>query len=166
MGTIYEVTGELLALIEIADEEDIDEQALADTLEGLEGEFDAKIESLCKVIKNLEGEQKAIKEESKRLAERAKRVENNIQRIKRTMLVCMNAVGKKTAGGIIKASVSKNGSLRPLLIQEGFDPKDAPELLRKVEYSLDTAAIREALDGGKELGFAWYGERGEHITIK
>ena len=79
MANIYELTGELLALMDLADEEDLDPQALADTLEGLEGEFDEKVDGWCKAVKNLEAEQKALKEESKRLAERAKKTENNIK---------------------------------------------------------------------------------------
>lgn len=166
MATIYEVTGELLALMDMAEDEDIDAQALADTLEGLEGELDAKVEGWCKAIKNLEGERDAVKAEAKRLSERAKRIDNNVTRMKDVLKSCLLLLGKKDAGGVIGAHIRKSGGPLPLQYAEGFTPDDAPELLRKVTYSFDTDAIREALDAGKDLPFVKYGERGEYITIK
>ena len=163
--TLYEITGELLALMEMA-EEDLDPQALADTLEGLEGELDDKVDSWCKVIKNIEGEAKMVKDEAKRLSDRAKTLENNAKRMKETVMLCLKAVGKTEAGGLLKAKIQKNGGVLPLVFLEGFEPKDAPELLRSIEYKFDNDAIREALDGGKDLGFVHYGERGESVRIK
>ena len=166
MASIYEVTEELVRLMDMAEDEDLDEQALTDTLEGLVGEFDAKVEGWCKVIKNLEGERDAVKAEAKRLSERQKRIDNNVSRMKGTLKNCLMAVGKKDAGGVIGAHIRGNGGPKPLVYVEGFTPDEAPELLRKVTYSFDTEAIREALDAGKELPFVKYGERGEYITIK
>ena len=166
MANIYELTGELLALMDMADEEDLDPQALADTLEGLEGEFDEKVDGWCKAVKNLEAEQKALKKESKRLAERAKKTENNIKHMKETLMFCMKAIGKTEAGGLFKAKIQRNGSVLPLVFQEGFTAEEAPELFQKVAYSFDNDAIREALDGGAELPFVHYGERGESVRIK
>lgn len=166
MASIYEVTGELLALMDMAEQEDMDPQALADTLEGLTGEFDDKVESWVKCIKNLEGEAKAVKDEAKRLADRARTIENNTKRMKETVLACLKALGKTEAGVLLKAKVQKNGGVLPLVFLEGFEAKDAPELLRTIEYKFDNDAIREALDGGKDLGFVHYGERGESLRIK
>jgi hypothetical protein len=166
MATIYEVTEELMTLMDMAEDEDLDERALQDTLEGLEGEFDAKVEGWCKAIKNLEGERDAVKAEAKRLSDRAKQIDNNITRMKGVLKTCLTVLGKKDAGGVIGAHIRKNGGLLPLQYAEGFTPDDAPELLRKVTYSFDTDAIREALDAGKDLPFVKYGERGEYITIK
>ena len=42
MANIYELTGELLALMDMAENDELDPQALADTMEGLAGEFDDK----------------------------------------------------------------------------------------------------------------------------
>lgn len=166
MANIYELTGELLALMDMAEMDELDPQALADTLEGLTGEFDAKVEGWCRCIKNLEGEAKAVKDEAKRLADRAKVIENNTKRMKETLMFCLKAVGKTEAGGIIKAKIQKNGGVLPLVFQEGFDAEQAPELFQKVAYSFDNDAIREALDGGAELPFVHYGERGESVRIK
>lgn len=42
--TLYELTGEFLELFQLMEDPEMDEEALRDTLEGMEGEFDAKID--------------------------------------------------------------------------------------------------------------------------
>lgn len=169
MATIYELsnlTAEMLSFLDVADDEELDPQAVADTLEGMEGDFDATVGDLCKFIKNLEGEREAVKAEAKRLQARSKRIDGKIEWIKRGMMAAMQAFGKKDAGELLKAHIRGNGGPKPLVYVEGFTPDDAPEPLRKVTYSFDTEAIRKALNDGEDLGFVKYGDRGESITIK
>ena len=126
MASIYEVTGELLALMDMAEQEDMDPQALADTLEGLEGEFDDKVESWVKCIKNLEGEAKAVKDEAKRLADRAKTIENNTKRMKETVLACLKALGKTEAGVLLKAKVRRTAEFFPSSFWKGLKRRTLP----------------------------------------
>lgn len=160
---LYELTDELIQLQEMMSEE-CEEQALLDTIEAVEGEFDAKIEGYCKVIKNLEADAKALKEESKRLSARQKSIENNISRMKNAMQTALTQTGRKEAGGLLKAKIQKNGGMLPLILSEA--PERLPEAFRRVSYEADNEAIRKALDEGQELDFAEYGERGESLRIK
>lgn len=163
MASLYELTEDIVILQSMMEDEDVDEQALKDTLEGSEGAFDDKIESYCKVIKNLEADAEALKKESKRLSDKKKVIENNIARMKKAMMDALIVTGKREAGGLIKAKIQKNGGALPLIVD--LEGADLPEEYRKVEYSADGAKIREALDNGEELAFARYGERGEHLGI-
>ena len=43
MSTLYELTNEYMALLEMAEDPDIDPQAFADTLEALGGELESKL---------------------------------------------------------------------------------------------------------------------------
>ena len=160
---LYELTDELIQLQEMMSEE-CEEQVLLDTIEAVEGEFDAKIEGYCKVIKNLEADAKALKEESKRLSARQKSIENNISRMKNAMQTALIQTGRKEAGGLLKAKIQKNGGMLPLILSEA--PERLPEAFRRVSYEADNEAIRKALDEGQELDFAEYGERGESLRIK
>lgn len=160
---LYELTGELIELQDMMSEE-CDEQVLLDTLEAVEGEFDAKIEGYCKVIKNLEADAKALKEEAKRLSARQKSIENNISHMKNAMTEALRQTGRTEAGGLLKAKIQKNGGMLPLILSEA--PERLPEAFRKVSYEADNEAIRKALDEGQELSFASYGERGESLRIK
>ena len=160
---LYELTEELIELQDMMSEE-CDEQVLLDTIEAVEGEFDAKIEGYCKVIKNLEADAKALKEEAKRLSARQKSIENNISRMKNAMTEALRQTGRTEAGGLLKAKIQKNGGMLPLIVTEPSER--LPEAFRKVSYEADNEAIRKALDEGQELSFASYGERGESLRIK
>ena len=166
MANIYELTGELLALMDMAEMDELDPQALADTMEGLAGEFDDKVEGWCRCIKNLEGEAKAVKDEAKRLADRAKKTENNIKRMKDALMFCMKAVGKTEAGNLMKAKIRKNGGVAPLVFDEGVTPESVPEIFQKRSITFDNETIRDALNADQVLGFVHLGERGESLQIK
>lgn len=56
-------------------------EGLEDTLESLNDAIEEKAVGYAKVIKNIEGQVLAIKEEEKRLAERRRSLESNIKRL-------------------------------------------------------------------------------------
>lgn len=170
MSTLYELTGEMLELYNMADDPEADEEVLrciADTMEGVGYEFDLKLEGYAAVIRNLEADVKAIKEEEQRLAGRRRTIERNIDRLKASIMEAMKAVGKTKAGGsIFTVSIAKNGGKAPLIVKEGFSAEDIPDKYRKVTVDFDKDAIRSALEGGEALYFAEIGERGESVRIK
>ena len=54
MSTLYEITGDYLRLLEMLEEEEnIDPQAFADTLDGIDGEFEIKADNYARIIKEL-----------------------------------------------------------------------------------------------------------------
>ena len=163
MSKLYELTEEFSNLEAWFDDDDVDKETLLDTLEGVEGEYNDKIEGYCKVIKNFEAEAKALKEEADRLAKRSRTLNNKVDYMKFTMLESMRATGKKEAGNLLKAKIAKNGGKLPLVFTEGVE---VPVTFKKIEYKVDNEAIRKALDEGEELDFAKYGERGESLRIK
>ena len=165
MSTLYVLTGQLLALMDMLEDPDADEQAIKDTIEGIEGEYDDKVEGWCRVIKNLDAEYKALKEESKRLADRARVLDNSITRMKAFVMQSMKATGKTEAGVLLKAKIAKNGGVLPLMMAD-VNPKDIPQKYQKIDISFNNEEIRKALDAGEQLSFAQYGERGESLRIK
>ena len=101
MSSLYDITGRALEFIDLIDSGDVDDDAIKDTWEALEGEFDAKAETYCKVIKNIDADVKALDSEIKRLTEKKKYLENNITRMKDTLYQSMKAIGKEKAGGLV-----------------------------------------------------------------
>lgn len=93
MSTLYELTGQYLALMDIAEEADPD--ALRDTLEGISGEIEDKADNYAKVIKNLEGQVSALDVEIKRLQDKKKGKENSIKSIKSSLERSMIVTGKR-----------------------------------------------------------------------
>lgn len=163
---LYELTADLITLQELL-EESIDDQLLTDTLEAVQGEYDVKMESYAKVIKNLEADIDALKAEAKRLTDKRKVLENNIDRLKKAMFDSMKATGKTKAGGqLFTVAIQKNGGKVPVIMADDADLSILPDQLVKVVESPDLEAIRELLEAGKVVEGFTLGERGESLRIK
>ena len=94
MATLYQLTDDYLALLEMAEDPDIDEQALKDTMEGIEGALEIKAEGYAKIIRMLEGDAAACDAESKRLRNKKQAIERNIDRMKKALQYSMVQTGK------------------------------------------------------------------------
>lgn len=165
---LYELTSDLLVLQEML-EEAVDDQCLLDTLEGVQGEYEVKLESYCKVIKNLEADMEALKAEAKRLTDKRKVLENNVDRLKKAMFDSMKLTGTdKVKGQLFTVAIQKNGGKLPVIYDK--DNKDItanlPDLLVNVVETPDLEAIREVLEAGKVVEGFTLGERGESLRIK
>lgn len=64
MSNIYELTSNYEHLLNMLYDEDVDEQAILDTLESIEGDIEDKADGYAKIIKELEAKQKFIKKYS------------------------------------------------------------------------------------------------------
>lgn len=164
MAKLYEIVGELQDFIN-TNEGLEDEQAYKDTLEALQGELDDKVSQWARCIKNLDAEKTAVKEEADRLAAKAKSIDNQISHMKSTLMMFLKAAGRDKAGdAVIKASIAKNGGKAPIIMNISED--DIPKEYQECIYRANKEAIRNALESGTELEWAYLGERGEHINIK
>ena len=160
MSTLYELTGQYLALMEIAEEADPD--VLRDTLEGINGEFEDKADNCAKVIRNLEGNVEAIKAEIERLEKKKKGWENSIQSIKKDLERSMIITGKRKFKTLLFSfGIQKN--------TPSVNVKDASKVpaqfWKKQDPKLDRTSLKEFL---KENGNTEYAElvQGESLRIR
>lgn len=109
MGSLREITGDMLKLM-IMLEEEPDSEVLKDTLEGMGGELDSKAENYVYVIKEYEIQIEAIKKEKARLDAKMKTVENSMNRLKDALKGAMEVTGTKKCGGNIYTITLKNGA--------------------------------------------------------
>ena len=153
MSSLYELTADWLTLYNMIDNpEDWDEDALIDTLEGIDGEIEIKAEGYAKVIKNLAAEAEALKAEEERLYKRRKVKENAIARMKANLQASMEATGKtKFKTELFSFSVQANA---PAVVLDVEEPSEVPEEYRKVTVDFDKTAIKEALKKGEKFKFA------------
>ena len=166
MATLYELKGEYLALLEMAEDPDTDAEALADTLESLNYDIEEKADAYAAVIEELNADVTKIDAEIKRLTARKKVISGNADRIKQNLQDTMTAIGKKKIKTALHTiSVAKNGGKIPLVIDD-IDIDDLPDIFVKVEKSINKNIIREYLEKGGELGYARFGEPGYHLTIR
>lgn len=104
MTALYEIANEYAKL----SNEDMDPEMIADTLEGIEGEFTDKMEQVLAVVKNELAMAEMLKVESKSLAERAKACENRANNIKQYIISSMKTMDKsKLNAGIHTLTVRK-----------------------------------------------------------
>ena len=164
MSSLYEVTGNILALQELLESPIDDENILKDTLEAVQGEYNAKIEGYCKVIRNIETDIEAFKIEVKRLSEKAKMLENNRDRLKKAIFDSMKATNTpKIKAGVFNVAIQRNGGKLPVIVD--VETAYLPKELVKVVESPDLEAIAKLIDSGNTQ-YAHYGERGESLRIK
>lgn len=117
--TLYELTGQFLELLEMAEDEEISTDALKDTMEAVGIEFEEKAENYAKVIKQLEMEADGYKAEVKRMTKKMKVVEANIDRIKKNLEKSMLATGKtKFKTALFSFWIQKNSPSIDLLDEE------------------------------------------------
>lgn len=167
MATLYELKGDFLALMELAEDPDVDPQTFADTLEGLSGEIEEKVDSYGKVIENLkngpiaelDGQIAAIEKTLDRLKNRKKGLENNVDRMKdnvkdiiETMYEAGTIPAKKVKTTLFTTWIQKN---TPSVDLGEAKISDIPEeYLIPQEPKVDKAKILKDLKAGKELSFA------------
>lgn len=163
--TLYELTDDYLRLLELA-EEDVDEQILNDTMEGIEGAIEDKADAYAAVVFEIDSDIAKIDREVSRLSDRKRALTNNRDRIKKNLYNAMIAMNKrKIKTGLHSFTISKNGGKLPLILNEGVRVEDLPMECIKVSYTADSEALRALLDKG-DTRFAHYGERGETLRIK
>ncbi len=146
MASLYELTGQYLAIYEM----DIDEQTKQDTLEGMDWEEDFvnKAESYVKVIKNLEADLPGLDEEIKRLQDRKSALKNKIDTLKTNLQTAMEVTGNERIKTSL-FSIAVQNSRASVIVDEEKLPKKY--LIKKVTVSPDKKSLYELLNEGKKI---------------
>lgn len=106
---LYELTEQYLELQAMLEDETEDTEIIIDTIEAIEGDIECKAENYAKLIKTLEKEAEAIKEEEKRLAERRLTYENRALRLKKSLETAMIITdNKKFRTNLFSFNIQKN----------------------------------------------------------
>ena len=160
MAKMYELVGMYKDLLEA----ELDESVFNDTLEGLEGDIEDKVDNIACIIKELNADTDAIKQEEKRLAERRKAKENKATRLKEYLHNSLEAMGKsriETARNLV--TVRKNPA--KLIIAEDFIEKNYEYVETVEEFIIDKGRLKEDLKAGKIVQGARL-EQGTSLNIK
>ena len=124
------------------------QEGLQDTLESIELAIEEKLENIGKVIKNLEAEASAFKEEEKRLADRRRSLENNIKHLKQYAENSMVVTGdKKIKAGLFTFAIQKN----PPSVSVFNDVIVPKKYYVPVDPKLDKTKIKEDLKNGENI---------------
>ena len=162
---LFELANEFRALEALAESDDIPSEVIADTLEGLEGDFDSKAVAVAKFVLSLEAHADAINAAAATMDARAKRVYNRADSIRAYLLFNLQSVDRKrieTAELVIRrvtnppaVQITDEAAIpRAYWVQ----PPPPPE-------RIDRKAIAAALKAGERVSGAFL-ESGERVEIK
>ena len=142
---IFEMTVAANQLYDLLTSGEIDEQTFNDTLQAMGTE--EKLESYCKVIRQLEADAEMLKAEKERIENKKKTVDNSIGRMKKAVIEFMKASGstKSTAGTF---TVALSTSKATKIVDESIVPK---KYFIKQEPKSDKKAILEMLKSGAKV---------------
>ena len=157
---IWELTGAFKALLDMAENEEIDIETFTDTMESLEYDLATKADNYARIIRTLTGNAEVIDAEIKRLLKMKNGLLNKADVLKKNLETAMIATGnKKIKTDFFNFSIAKNPAK---LIVTGDVPQ---EFLIPQEPKVNNAAIKEMLKNGEECDFAKL-EQSESIRIK
>lgn len=138
---LYELTQNYLNLLDLLENPEIPKEIVESALEEVEGSFEDKAENIVKLIKSIETDIKAYKEEENRLSTRRKALENKAKSLKEYLQSSMKALEKESIKGkLFTIYTQKN---QPSLIIDDID-KLPKEYKRTVEET-DNKKIKEDL---------------------
>lgn len=144
---------------------DLDDQTIADTLEGESGALEVKATNVAAVCRNLEASAAAIKEAEQQMKARRTAIENRAARLRRYLLDGMRLAGiSKIESPHFAISVRKNPPavdvFEPGLVPADY-MKDPPPPPPEIDRKLVMQALKEGFDvPGCRL------TQGERVEIK
>lgn len=128
-------------------------------------ELETKADGYARVIRNLESQIKAFKDEEKRIAENRKKLETGVERLKSNLFDSMKVTGKeKFKTDLFSFAIQKNGGALPVIVDVSTD--DLPDDLVQITEKPDLKAIAKYIEDTGDLTYAHFGERGESLRIK
>lgn len=145
MSKLYEIANEYAKL----SNSDMDAEMIADTLEGIQGEFEDKAENVLAIIKNEQALEASLKAEAKNLTERAKASDNRVKNLKAYLATAMETMELKKVNAGVHALTVRKGS-------QSVEIEDLEKLpVDYVEYQTvikaDKNLIKEKLKLGESI---------------
>lgn len=157
MATLYELTGQYLEIYNM----DIDDETKLDTLEAIDWttDYENKVEGYVKVIKSLEADIEARKNEKKRLDGLNKSDQTKIDNLKAALSTSMTETGQTR----VDTTLFKVGFRKSEAVV--VDEEKLPKKYQIVSYKPDKKTLKELLKGGKHIKGAAIEER-SNLSIR
>jgi hypothetical protein len=162
---LFEIVDQFKALAVLEDSDDIPPEVIADTLEGLEGDFEQKAVAIAKFILSMEAAALDIRAAALAMEHRADRLARRAEAIKHYLHYSMQAINKdKIETPELKIRRQNN----PPAVQI-TDEKKIPEAYWRYPppppKEPDKKAIKQALESGITIEGCFI-EAGEHLRIQ
>ena len=145
MTALYHIANDFAKLTDSG----MEPEMIADTLDSIEWELEAKVEQILAVCKNESAHADALREESKRLAERARLSENRVARLKEYIARSLETAGKKSITAGLHEVTVREPSRSVEITDSGALPPQFVEY--ETTIKADKLAIKKLIDAGQEV---------------
>lgn len=162
---LYEIGQTYIDLVNAIENGEIPSEAITDTLDGVKGEFEEKIDNIACVIKSINAEIFAIKQEEENLKDRCSSKEKTVEHLKRYISETMQTVGLK------KLETSKNvlsfrKSKQLTIYDEEKFINEYPQFVKVEEKkSIPKKDVTKAIENGEILDFCELVEK-QNLQLK
>ena len=152
--TLYEISNTYKSFLDAVESGEIPEEAVADTLEGIQGDFYDKADNIACMVKNLSADVVAMKAERDALSERIKSKQSKADSLKHYLSESMKTLD------IPKIETSRNAiSFRKstscfIADEEDFKQKHTDLCKKEIVVSIPKADIIKLLKDGQEISGA------------
>lgn len=127
---------------------DLDPEVMKDTLDSIEDTIESKAENIAKLVRNLESDVSAYKEEEDRLKTKRQATENKVKWLKTYLEDNMKLTGKtKFKSGMFNFSIQKN----PASVNITDEKAIPEEFLIQQPPKVDKTSLKEILKRGIEV---------------
>ena len=162
---LYNIADNIRVLADLVNEEgtDFDEQTIADTLEGLEGDLTQKADQIGKLVKMLSRQADMCELEAKRLGDRSDKLRKRAESVTAYLHACMNVAGvRKVENGLFNIAIRKTPDVVEL--DEELLPKRW--FRERITEAPDRRGILAAVKAGEEIRGATLVTNREKLYIR
>jgi hypothetical protein len=166
---LYKISNLYLECAGKAEDCEVPEEYIKDTLESITGDFDQKVDNIACLVKNLKAQSMAIKEEIKSLRGRANQKDKTIDSLLeylKTNMILLEKHAVETPRN--KITIKKNPQSVEIQNEEEFVTwayEEYPDLLDFLPPTPNKKHIKEALKNGENIPYAQLVSK-ERIEIK
>lgn len=151
---LYEISNTYLQFLNAVENEEIPAEAVADTLESIEGEFNEKADNIACMIKNLDAEAQAIKAEKDALDKRLKSKKAQSDSLKNYLSNTMQLLNMDKIETSRNALSFRKSTSLCIEDESNFIQTHTDLCEKEITYKIPKTEITKMLKNGQEISGA------------
>ena len=163
---LYEIAEQYQMLMDMAEDPDVDEQALKDTADSIKEDLHDKADGIAKIIRMMQGYVETLDAEEKRIQERKRMFKGKIEWLKTYLEMYMRQMGEtKFKTSLFSFGIQKAGA-RP--VELDVEIEELPVDVLVYDIKPDKKKIGDLLKSDPETWgkYAHFGEQKEGLRIR
>lgn len=133
-------------LQQLVEREEMTQEDIADTMEGLEMELTDKVDAICDLIEQSKDKADACKSRAQQYQQRQKMWENKVDHLRKYLLMCIQAAERKSIKTVYHTVSVKNGPSK-IIVQEVSNLPEEYQI-PKLSVEADTDKIKKSVADG------------------